>query len=132
MAERDADRTAALKDLRAAEAARILGLLDTSTLAARAGRWVQQGLSSTATLELAATGDGAGGPQSPLVLLATVASEHGISIPDVGVARAVHAESIIGLAGAGGDISESLFDLSNSVTDGVTGGLRRWWRDRRR
>lgn len=129
MDERDAALTAALEDLRAAEAARVLGLLDTATLPPRARRWTQQALISPATLALAGAAPGASGP---LVLLATVASEHGVSIHDVATARAVHAESIIGIAGRGGDVSGSLFDLSNSVTDGLTGGVRRWWRDRRR
>lgn len=130
MTDVDAARAAALRDLRAAEAARVLGLLDPSTLPPRARSWVAQGLATPAALALAA---GPGGPasSSPMVLLATLAAEYEVAIHDLGQARAVHAEAVIGLAGQGGDFAGALFDLSNSVTDGITARARRWWRGRR-
>lgn len=121
----------AVADLRAAEAARVLGLLDVTTLAGRARWWIDSGIDTPAARALAAAA--AGPPVPPTVLLATLAAEHGVAVHDIATARAIHAEMIIGLAGQGGDFSRALFGLSNSVTDGFTSGVRRWWgRHRRR
>ena len=125
MDDLDTARSAALRDLGAAEAARVLGLLDTAALPARARRWVQLGLTTPAAAALAA-----GTPEAPVdnpaVLLATLAAECGVSIHDPVVARSVHAEAILTMAGQ--DQATSLFTFSNSITDGITGRLRRWWR----
>lgn len=116
----------ALRDLRAAEAARVLGLLDLGSLPGRAAVWVENGVDTPAARALAAGGDGSQAV-SPTVLVATLAAEHGVAIHDLATARAVHAESVIGLLGTGGDFPGAVFGLSNSVTDSVTGGVRRWW-----
>lgn len=115
----------AVRDLRAAEAARVLGLLDPAALPARARRWIDSGIDTPAARALAAGGDPA--QSNPTVLVATVAPEHDVAIHDVAVARAVHAQSVIGLLGQGGDFSGALLDLANSVTDGLTVRAHRWW-----
>ncbi len=118
-------RAAALHDLRAAEAARVLGLLDPAGLPTRAQEWVRHGLTTPAVRALAS-----GGVAGPEVLLATAASELGVSIPDDATARAVHARQVIAITARGGDAGAALFALSNSVTDGVTARLRARWRRR--
>jgi hypothetical protein len=122
-----AGRAIAIRDLRAAEAARVLGLLDPATLPDRARGWVAHGLVTPAALALAG---GTGRGDSAPVLLATLAAECGVSVRDIPSARAVHAEAVLGMAGA--DVGPAVFDLANSVTDGVTTRLRRWWRGRTR
>ncbi|MEP6980362.1 MAG: hypothetical protein ABJA16_06320 [Nakamurella sp.] len=117
---------AAVRDLRAAEAARVLGLLDPDALPTRARRWIESGIDTPAARALAAS---SWDPtqSNPTVLVATVASEHDVAIHDIAVAQAVHAQSVIGLIGQGGDFSGALLDLANSVTDGLTGRAHRWW-----
>ena len=119
-------RTAALRDLRAADAARVLGVLDPTGLTARAREWHAQGVTSPAVRALAAGGTTAG----PAVLLATAAAELGVSVPDEATARVVQARAVIAVTARGGDAGQALFALSNSVTDGITGRLRARWRRR--
>ncbi|WP_157970512.1 hypothetical protein [Nakamurella deserti] len=118
-------RATALRDLRAADAARVLGLLDPATLPERARHWTGQGLVTPAALALAG---GTGGTDRFPVLLATVAAEHGVSVADVPTARAVHAEAVLGMTGAA--FGPAVFELANTVTDGLTSRVRRWWRSR--
>lgn len=122
-----AGRATAIRDLRAADAARVLGLLDPATLPGRAQGWIAHGLVTPAALALAGGTDRG---DSATVLLATVAAECGVSVDDVPTARAVHAEAVLGMAGT--EVGPAVFDLANSVTDGLTSRLRRWWRDRSR
>ncbi len=122
MDDLDTARTAARQDLRAAEAARVLGLLDTQELPARARRWRQFGLTTPAAVAPAA-GPAGTGEGSQTVLVATLAAECGVSIQDPAVARAVHAETIIGMADQ--DFTTSLVTFSIGITDNLTGHLRR-------
>jgi hypothetical protein len=118
--------TPARDDVRKAEAARILDVLETANLPARAQSWLAGGIDTPNVRALAGLAD------SPEVsdgvrraLVAEIASDLGITFDSLQDARRIHAEHIIQTMSQGANLGPQIFALSNGVTDELTGRLRR-------
>jgi hypothetical protein len=121
------DRASAIREIRAAEAARVLGLLDAKPLPAKAEKWMQDGVDSANVRALAGATTSGANPTDQILaeLLAAIAREHGVAFASLQEARSIHAEQVVSLMGTGGDFGAQVFGLSNSVTDEMVARLRR-------
>ena len=112
---------AALAEIRAAEAARVLGVLDSQSLPALAARWVDDGLVTPDVQALAAAADT---PRTDrLRMLATIAAASGTTFADVAAARAAHIEGMISTIDPARFPSQA-FHRSNGYTDELTAKAR--------
>jgi hypothetical protein len=115
---RDVGRAAdvALREIREAEASRMLGLLDADPLDAHAAGWLADGVDSPALRSLARSGD-SGAAAVKLALLAEAAAELGLSFRGVQDARGFHIRATMsdvdGITRAG----QESFSISNAFTD---------------
>jgi len=125
---------AALAEIRAAEAARVLGLQDPMTLPGLAQGWLRDGLDSPSLRALAGAATSGANPtgQVLLELLATIAHEQGISFGTLQAARTVHAQSVVSLISEAGEFGPQLFGLSNTVTDEFAARIGAFFRRLRR
>ena len=106
----------ALEELRRAEAARVLGLLDPATLQPLASQWALDGLESENVQALAAVGTQAS-PGVLLALLAEAASDEGIHFANTAEARALHASSVIAAMATSANPTMVAMTFSNNYTD---------------
>ena len=111
----------AVEQITSAEAARVIGLLDDSTLVTRAQSWLTAGIDSDALRALAADATTAGIRSA---LLAEVASDVGVHFATTGEARSLHALTVIDQMTKSGDLVADVMRFSNNYTDEVTGKLR--------
>ena len=120
------DRDVALREIRAAEAARMVGVLDIAELPQQAQQWVVDGISQPSARALAAlAGSVLAAAHNRAVLLATLASECHVNFANLAEARAVHADTVIRTMVTGGDFPRAVFDFSNSYTDHIASRLGR-------
>jgi hypothetical protein len=116
----NADRpgnVAARHDIRRAEAARILGLLDGIGLPERARGWLVDGADTANVRALATSPIGLDGDRIRMALLREIAEELRLGFPSLQAARTFHAEEIIRARHFGADIGQQLYGLSNGYTD---------------
>ena len=114
----------AVDEIRRAEAARTLGLLDPSTLQVRAGQWLADGVDSPNVRALARanseTSDGI-----RLALLAEIAEENGVHFETTAEARALHASSVIAAMATSSNPTLVAMTFSNNYTDEVSSRIFR-------
>ncbi len=151
------ERRRAVDEIRAAEAARVLGMLDVTPLPTKAAEWIAAGIRYTSAVALAALARPGTGlantartraaddigpddidPDGTLraQLLGNLAIECGIGFRTTAEARAVHANTVIAALrsanGTGtGTATPMIVDFSNNYTDELTervkAALRRWF-----
>ena len=112
----------AIQQIRAAEAARVLGLLDTRGLADRAQRWVDAGITTEGAYRLSDT-DSDADPSELALLIRQTAAETGVHFETTAEARSVHAISVIASMATSTDLTGDILRFSNNYTDEVTGKL---------
>jgi len=112
----------AIQQIRAAEAARVLGLLDTDRLAARAQQWVDAGITTEGAYRLS-DADSDTSPDELAALVKQTAAETGVHFSTTAEARAVHAQSVIASMATSADLTGDILRFSNNYTDEVTGKL---------
>jgi hypothetical protein len=115
------------EEIRVAEAARIVGLLDVTTLPQKAAQWVADGVTSANAQALAGLAAADAVPSSDglrSALLAETASDLGLGFATTQEARTLHAAEIIRAMSAGENAGAQIYGLSNGFTDEVTGRLR--------
>jgi hypothetical protein len=113
----------ARREIRVAEASRILQLPLTTDLSASACRWLSDGIETANMRALA--GAGTDVPDGVRVaLLEHLAAELGLSFGSTGAARRLHAEEIIRSMRAGEDVGGRLHSLANGFTDELTTAVR--------
>jgi hypothetical protein len=115
---------AARRDIRRAEAARILGLLDSGELPDRARGWLLDGADSVNVRALATAPGGEPGEGIRLALLGEIAQELRLGFSSLQAARTFQAEEIIRARHFGADIGQQLYGLSNGYTDELVRNLR--------
>jgi hypothetical protein len=127
-------RDVALGELRSAEAARRLGLLDTRPLPALAAQWIADGIDSANVRALAGSNTSGANPTSQVLaeLLGSVAREQNVSFATLQEARKVHAESLISLISRPAELGPQVFGLSNTVTDELADRARHFFARLRR
>lgn len=114
----------ALDELRRAEAARVLGLLDPQTLPALANQWLVDGLESENVRALAdANSKASQGVR--LALLAEAAEEAGVHFASTAEARALHASSVIAAMATSANPSLVAMTFSNNYTDELSSRVSR-------
>jgi hypothetical protein len=119
-----AGNVAARRDIRRAEAGRLLGLLDSAELPERARSWIADGADSRNVRALA------GAPADPATdgirraLLTEIAAELGLSFAAVQDARTFQAEEIIRARSFNVDVGTQIYGLSNGYTDELVRRLR--------
>ena len=111
-------------ELRRAEAARVLGLLDPATLPALARQWTADGIDSDNLRALADTD-----PEAPdgvrFALLAEAADDEGIHFASTAEARALHASSVISAMRTSGNPTMVAMTFSNNYTDELSSRVSR-------
>jgi hypothetical protein len=115
---------AARHDIRRAEAARVLGLLDSTQLPDRARAWLLDGADTANVRALAASTVGVSAEGIRLALLAEIAEELKLGFASLQAARTFQAEEIIRARHFGADIGAQLYVLSNGYTDELLRNLR--------
>jgi hypothetical protein len=113
---------AARRDIRRAEATRMLGMLDVSDLPERAQRWLADGADSANVRALAAGEAATEGVRSALVH--EIATEFGELFTTTQDARRFQAEEIIRARTFDLDVGGQIFSLSNGLTDDLARRLR--------
>jgi hypothetical protein len=117
-----AGNVAARRDIRLAEAARMLGLLDSGELPERATRWLADGADTPNIRALAAITSVAESPRFALVR--EITEELGLGFASQQAARTFEAEEIIRARSFNLDVSAQLYGLSNGFTDEMVRRLR--------
>lgn len=115
---------AARRDIRRAEAGRVLGLLDSVELPERARSWIVDGADSRNVRALAAAPVDSAMDGLRRALLAEIAAERGLSFAAVQEARAFQAEEIIRARSFNLDVGTQIYGLSNGYTDELVRRLR--------
>lgn len=119
----------ALQDIRAAEAARVIGMLDVRDLPSRAERWMEAGIETSSIRALVDSE-----PLSRAILLSDVASELGLTFGSTQEARAVHARTVIDAMAESETPGVIAYHFSNNYTDDlssrVRGAISRFFRRR--
>jgi hypothetical protein len=125
----------AREEIRRAEAARVLGLLDAADQPANAAQWLLDGIDTPNVHALAGLAGPAGMDVSGGVkeaLVAEIAADLGISFSTLQDARRVHANEIIRSFSQGDIESAQIYGLSNGFTDEWSAKLRRFFSRRLR
>jgi hypothetical protein len=115
---------AARRDIRSAEAGRVLGLLDSAELPARARSWIVDGADSPNVRALATAPADSATDGIRRALLAEIAAELGLSFGAVQEARTFQAEEIIRARSFDLDVGTQIYGLSNGYTDELVRRLR--------
>ena len=110
----------ALAQIRAAEAARVIGLLDDGLLVSRAPGWAVAGVESAALADLLAADTASDRAAS----LAHVAADVDVHFATTSEARSEHALTVIDTMTKSGDLVADVMRFSNNYTDEVSGKLR--------
>jgi hypothetical protein len=110
----------AIAQIRAAEAARMIGLLDDAVLVAQADDWVAAGVESDSLTTLVS---GETTPALRAGLLADVAASVGVHFATRSDARSVHAMTVIDQMTKSGDLVGDVMRFSNNYTDEVSGKM---------
>jgi hypothetical protein len=115
---------AARRDIRRAEAARILGLLDSAELPERALSWIADGAESPSVhaLVVAPTDPASDGVRR--ALLGEIVTERGLGFSTIQDARSFQAEEIIRARSFNLDVGSQIVTLSNGYTDELVSKLR--------
>jgi hypothetical protein len=119
-----AGNIAARRDIRRAEAARVLGLLDSSGLPERARSWIVDGADSPTVRALAMAPADSASDGARHALLIEIAAERGLGFARVQDARTFQAQEIIRARSFNLDVSSQIFSLANAYTDEVIHKLR--------
>jgi hypothetical protein len=119
-----AGNVAARRDIRRAEAGRVLGLLDSAELPERARSWIADGAETENVRALAAASDDAAADGVRLALLAEIAAERGLAFATVQDARTFQAEEIIRARSFNLDVGTQIYGLSNGYTDELVRRIR--------
>jgi len=119
-----AGNVAARRDIRRAEASRVLGLLDSSGLPERAQNWIVDGADSSNVRALALAPVDAASERLRDALLTDIAAERDLSFASVQDARTFQAEEIIRARSFNLDAGSQLVSLSNAYTDELIQKLR--------
>jgi hypothetical protein len=119
-----AGNVAARRDIRRAEAARVLGLLDSFGLPERAQNWIVDGADSSSVRALAVAPVDAASERLRDALLTDIAAERDLSFASVQDARTFQAEEIIRARSFNLDAGSQLVSLSNAYTDELIQKLR--------
>jgi hypothetical protein len=119
-----AGNIAARRDIRRAEAARVLGLLDSSGLPERARSWIVDGADSPTVRALAMAPADSASDGARHALLIEIAAERGLGFTRVQDARTFQAQEIIRARSFNLDVSSQIFSLANAYTDEVIHKLR--------
>lgn len=114
----------AVDELRRAEAARVLGLLDPASLQPLASQWVTDGLASDNIRALASPGS-QGSAGVLLALLSEAASDEGIHFANTAEARALHASSVIAAMATSANPTMVAMTFSNNYTDELSSRVSR-------
>jgi hypothetical protein len=118
---------AARRDIRRAEAGRVLGLLDSAELPERAQSWIADGADSPNLRALAAAPVDAAADGIRRALLAEIAIELGLSFAAVQDARTFQAEEIIRARSFNLDVGTQIYGLSNGLTDELVHRVQRFF-----
>jgi hypothetical protein len=118
---------AARKEIREAEAARVLGLLEAEGLPEQASQWLVDGVATPNIRALAGlvgvpVEDVPDGVRSALV--AEIAHDLSITFASSAEARSIHSEHIVRSMSQGAQMSASIYGLSNGFTDEWSGRVR--------
>lgn len=116
-------RLRALREIRVAEAGRMLGLLPAGSLVDRAAGWAAVGITSPGILRLAFAADVTN--DEALGLLAHDAAALGLSFGSTREARAVYVGDVLPDLITSADPGTLSMTVSNNFTDEVTGTARR-------
>jgi hypothetical protein len=108
---------AARRDIRRAEAGRVLGLLDSSELPERARSWIADGADTANVHALSATSADSATEGVRLALLIEIVAERGLGFSTLQDARTFQAEEIIRARSFDLDVSSQIYGLSNGFTD---------------
>jgi hypothetical protein len=119
-----AGNVAARRDIRRAEAARVLGLLDSSGLPERARNWIIDGADSSNVRALSIAPADTASERGREALLTVIAAERGLGFASVQDARTFHAEEIIRARSFNLDVGSQIVSLSNAYTDELIHKLR--------
>jgi hypothetical protein len=119
-----AGNVAARRDIRRAEASRVLDLLDSSALPDRARSWLVDGTNSENVRALAAAPSDPSADGIRAALLGEIAAELGLGFATVQEARTFQAEEIIRARSFNLDVGSQIFGLSNGLTDELARKLR--------
>jgi hypothetical protein len=124
------NRRTAHEEIRAAEAARVLGVLDPGPLPVRAVQWMNDGIDSRNVRALAevVASDQTPGDEVLTALLAEIARDEHISFANRQEARALHSDTVIAMLRNPAEFSAHTYRFSNSVTDDIVAWLRRRFR----
>jgi hypothetical protein len=123
-------RVAALREIRIAEAGRILGLLPAGSLTDRAAGWAAAGITSPGVQRLAFDADVTN--DEALGLLAHDAAALGLTFASTREARAAYVQDVLPDLVTSPDPGTLSMTVSNNFTDEVTGRARRILRGFRR
>ena len=115
---------AARRDIRRAEAGRVLGILNSAELPERARAWIVDGADSPNLRALAAAPSDSASDGIRRALLAEIAAELGLSFAAVQDARAFQAEEIIRARSFNLDVGTQIYGLSNGYTDELVRRMR--------
>jgi hypothetical protein len=115
---------ASRRDIRRAEAARMLGLLDSEKLPDRARGWLLDGADTVNVRALATAPGGVTDEGIRVALLGEIAQELRLGFSSLQAARTFQAEEIIRAHRFGADIGQQLYGLSNGYTDELVRNLR--------
>jgi hypothetical protein len=110
------------RDIRRAEAGRILGLLNAAELPERARQWLADGADSANVRALAAARSSDDGVRC--ALLHEIAEEFDLGFATQQAARTFQAEEIIRAPSFSMDVTAQIYGLSNSFTDDLVRRLR--------
>jgi hypothetical protein len=123
-------RATALQEIRSAEAARVLGLLDAIPLPRQAAQWISDGIDSGNVRALAGAETSGADPTPQILaeLLGAVAREQGVTFHTLQDARKVHARSLIAMISNPAEFGPQVFGLSNTVTDEFAARIQRFLR----
>ena len=119
-----AGNVAARRDIRRAEAARVLGLLDSSSLPTRAQNWIVDGADSPNVRALSIAPTVAASERVRDALLTEIAAERGLGFASIQDARTFQAEEIIRARSFNLDVNSQIVSLSNAYTDELWQKLR--------
>ncbi|HEY1530887.1 MAG TPA: hypothetical protein VGF80_08730 [Galbitalea sp.] len=115
---------AARRDIRRAEASRVLGLLSSEKLPARAQSWLADGADSESVRALAAAATETADEGVRLALVAEIAYERGLSFATLQAARTFEAEEIMRARSFNINVQSDIYGLSNGYTDEAVRKLR--------